>query len=88
MAQATPQNKQDSQRAWGVVEKQHMAEEILGAKAAQTVLTLSARASHHELPFGLSLMSGLVACTGGACVEVFPGSVNPLMLSVINVNYP
>ena len=33
-------------------------------------------------------MAGLFACTNGATVSVFPGALSPLMLCVINVNFP
>ena len=49
---------------------------------------MAARASRHDLPMALSLMAGLVARANGAQVQAFPGSVSPLTLCVVNVNYP
>ena len=88
VAQPTPQYRREMSKAWDFIERSYRSDEILGEKAARAILALSARASHHELPFGLSFMAGLIACTNGAHVEVFPGSRSPLMLAVINVNYP
>ena len=88
MAQPTAQYRREMRNAWDLIERSYRSDEILGERAARAILALSARASHHELPFGLSFMTGLIACSNGAHVQVFPGSRSPLMLAVINVNYP
>ena len=74
--------------AWGILDEAYDIGDIFGPHAVGTLLPMAARAAHHDLPVALSLMAGLVACTNGAQVQVFPGSVSPLMLCVVNVNYP
>ena len=84
----TAQFKAEMARAWAVVDQSYSASDVLGPTASQTVLRMATRAAHHDLPVGLSLMAGLVACTNGASIEIFPGSASPLALAVLNVNFP
>ena len=79
------QYRREMRRAWDVVDAKYSAEEILGSRASQAMLRFSTRASHHEFPFALSTLAGLVACTNGAKVSVFPGSSCPLMLCVFKL---
>jgi hypothetical protein len=88
MSTSKQQYRREFKRTWDLVDAKYMAEELLGRLAAQTILVYSTRASHHDLPFALSVMAGLFSCTNGAKVAVFPGDASPLMLCVINVNYP
>eukprot|EP00974_Lingulodinium_polyedra_P090311 8759637-Lingulodinium_polyedra.AAC.1 len=69
-------------RVWGVIDSKFNAEEIFGPRASRGILRLSARAAHHDLPYGMGLMAGLVACTNGASMSIFPGQRSPLMLAV------
>ena len=82
------QYRKEMRASWAIVDDQFESALILGSRAAQVLLRHSTRAAHHEFPYALSVMAGLVACTNGAKVAVFPGPASPLMLSVINVNYP
>ncbi|CAK0821553.1 unnamed protein product, partial [Prorocentrum cordatum] len=83
-----PQCRTEMRASWAIVDGAFESAVILGPRAAHVLLRHSAGASHHEFPYALSVMAGLVACTNGAKVAVFPGPASPLMLSVINVNYP
>ena len=83
-----PQFRDDMKRSWDFVNEHYDSDDILGRQCSQTMLLYSVRASHHELPVALSFMSGLFALTNGATIEAFPGASSPLMLAVINVNYP
>ncbi|CAK0813141.1 unnamed protein product [Prorocentrum cordatum] len=82
------QYRTEMRASWAIVDGAFESADIPGPRAAQVLLRHSTRASHHEFPCALSVMAGLVACTNGAKVAVFPGPASPLMLSVINVNYP
>ena len=88
MATEPPQFRAEMEASWKLIEDNYDAVEIFGEKATQMLVPLAVRASHHELPLALSLMAGLAACSNGACVQVFPGSLSPLMMCVLNVNYP
>ena len=81
------QYRKEMQASWAIVDDQFESALILGSRAAQVLLRHSTRAAHHEFPYALSVMAGLVACTNGAKVAVFPSPAGPHMLSVINVNY-
>ncbi|CAK0811393.1 unnamed protein product [Prorocentrum cordatum] len=82
------QYRTEMRASWAIVDGAFESAVILGPRAAQVLLRHSTRASHHEFPYALGVMAGLVARTNGAKVAVSPGPASPLMLSVLNVNYP
>ena len=63
-------------------------QDILGDAAAQAIRRLACRAAHPEYPVALSFIAALASCTNGAKVDVFPSAPCPVMLCVLNVNYP
>eukprot|EP00974_Lingulodinium_polyedra_P070076 6781584-Lingulodinium_polyedra.AAC.1 len=73
--------------AWDIVDNQFEPAVILGQRAAQVLLRHSTRAAHHEFPYAMSVMAGLVPCTNGAKVAVFPGRASPLMLAVMGLGF-
>lgn len=82
------QFRREMEASWDLVDRKYDAPEIFGEKAAAALCAMSARAAHHDLPLALSLMAGTVALANGATVSVFPGTCSPLMLCVLNINYP
>ena len=79
----------DEMRAvWDIVDDGYNARVALGETASQAILTLAARASHHEFPFGMGVLAHLCACTNGALTNIFPGDPSPVVLPVVNLNYP
>ena len=54
----------------------------------RVLLRHAARASHHEFPYGMTVMNQLLACTNGAQTQVFPGTSSPIWLPIFNINYP
>ena len=80
-------HREDMRKAWAFVDEKYSSKDILGEKASQAILRLSARASHHEFPYGMGVMANLLACTNGAMTDAFPGSSSPLMLAVFNINF-
>ena len=73
---------------YDVVDDFYNSEEALGRTASQAMLCLSARASHHEFPYGMSILAHLCACTNGAVTQVFPGDPSPVSLPMVNLNFP
>eukprot|EP00973_Karenia_brevis_P023087 3179565-Karenia_brevis.AAC.1 len=71
-----------------VVEDKYDSQTILGKKAAGIILKHSARASHHEFPYGMNILAQLLGGTNGAGTDVFPGAHSPLALPICYVNYP
>ena len=61
----------EMEAAWDYVDANYRADEILGERGSQIVLRLATRASHHEMPYAMSVLAGLVGCTNGASIEVF-----------------
>jgi hypothetical protein len=84
----TNQYRDEMRAAWDTVDDDYRSEDILGEKAASLIMRHAARASHHEFPFGMTVMAQLFGCTNGATTEVFPGVDSPLVLPVLNINYP
>ena len=82
------QFRPEMEASWDLVHRKYDAPEIFGDRAAAASCAMSARAAHHDLPLALSLMAGTVALANGATVSVFPGTCSPLILCVLNVNYP
>ena len=82
------QFQEEMQNCWTWVDEQYDSKVILGEAASQAVLLWSTQASHHEFPFGMSVMASLFGCTNGAQLQLFPNASNPLMMPVINTNYP
>ena len=74
--------------SWDLVYRKFDAPQIFGDRAAAALCAMSARAAHHDLPLAPSLTAGTVALANGATVSVFPGTCRPLMLCVVNTNYP
>ena len=73
---------------YDVVDEDYDSQEALGRKASQAILRLASRASHHEFPFGMSVLAQLCACTNGALTAIFPGDPCPVVLPVLNINLP
>ena len=82
------QFRPEQRAVWTLVDESYNAEELLGEKAANAFRVLAARASHHEFPFTMGVLTRLVACTNGAKTDIFPGDPSPLALAIINNNYP
>lgn len=79
----------EMEAAWDYVDANYRADEILGERGSQIVLRLAARASHHEMPYAMSVLAGLVGCTNGASIEVFAcGDAAPVSIAFLNVNLP
>ena len=83
-----PQFRSEMRAAWAVVDDAFQSLAIFGAKAADTIMRHAARASHHEFPYGVSLTAQLLACSNGHRTRIFPGSSNPLVLPLFNMNNP
>jgi hypothetical protein len=81
------QFRREMMRGWDLVDDK-FNEDILGKKASEVLLRHAARASHHEFPFSMTVMSQLIACTNGATTEVFPGVRSPIVMTMFNNNYP
>jgi hypothetical protein len=73
---------------WDYIDTKYHGKDVLGEKLHRVILQHSARASHHEMPYGLSVLANLLGCTNGAQTEIFAGTLNPVVLGVFNVNYP
>lgn len=83
-----PQFSYEMEGAWTLVDE-YNAEEFLDDHGAQVILRLATRAPHHELPFAMSVLAGLVGCANGATLQVFPGThVSPVSLVFLNVDLP
>ena len=79
----------DEMRAvWDIVDDGYNARVALGETASQAILTLAARASHHEFPFGMGVLAHLCACTNGALTNIFPGDPSPVVLPVVKTQFP
>ena len=74
--------------AWEVVERNFIPEQILGPTVADIIAKHAARASQHELPYAMSMIAGCIFMANGGGVNVFPNSPSPLMMAVLNTNYP
>ena len=83
-----PQFRSEMCAAWDAVDEDYRSGDILGPTAADVIMQHAVRASHHEFPFGMTVMAQLFACTNGATTEVFPGVESPLVLPIISNNYP
>ena len=82
------QFSEEMKAAWEIVESEFVKDEILGARVADVIAKHAARASQHELPYAMSVMAACISMANGAGVRVFPNSPSPLMMAVLNVNYP
>ena len=84
-AASPPQFRQDMEASWRVVDDLYDTADIFGKAAATVLLPMSARAAHHDLPLALSLVSGLIACSNGARVEVPASQSTPLPYSAPSI---
>jgi hypothetical protein len=82
------QFREEQNAIWDYIDLHYDGAEIFGEKVHQVMMQHAARASHHELPYALSVLTNLVACTNGAQTEIFPGTLSPIMLALFNSNYP
>ncbi|CAK0792238.1 unnamed protein product [Prorocentrum cordatum] len=85
---AMQQFRDEMRAVWDIVDKEYDSRVALGQKASQAILTLATRSSHHEFPFGMGILARLCACTNGALTSIFPGDPSPVVLPVVNINYP
>jgi hypothetical protein len=88
MASPPEQFRAEQKAVWDFVDQNYCSRDVLGEKASQAIRQMAARASHHEFPFGMGVLSNLISCTNGAKTQLFPGSLAPLVLACINNNYP
>ena len=86
--QARLEHWEEMLKAWGVADEKFTSRDIFGEKVSKVILQHAAVAACHELPYALSIMANLMACTNGAQVSAFANGPSPLMLAVLNVNYP
>ena len=80
--------RKEMELARGFVDDNFSLQAIYGRRGAQIILRMATRASHHEMPFGLTVQAGLLSSTNGACIEAFPGNTSPLSMIFININVP
>ena len=85
---SSPQYRADMRAVWDYVDEAYCSRDILGAKVADALLVHAARASHHEFPFGMTVLAQLMSCTNGATSEFFPGVDSPIVLPIFNINFP
>ena len=79
----------EMEAAWDYVDANYQADEVWGDTGSQAILRLATRASHHDMPYAMSVLAGLVGCTNGASVCVFPGAdPSPVSIAFLNVNMP
>ena len=71
---------EDAHLAWDLVDRLFKAEQALGEVGADCIRRLAARASVHECPYALCLMTSLVGCLNGAHLDVWPGRSSPVSL--------
>ena len=76
----------EAEAAFDHIDRYFDAEELYGDKGSLVVQKLAARASHHAMPYGLSLQAALLGCSNGAAVQAFPGKASPLSLLILNIN--
>ena len=73
---------------WANVDEKYDSQCTLGRPALQILMMLVARASHHEFPYGMSVMANLCSSTNGATTEAFLGVHSLVVLLVFSVNDP
>ena len=73
---------------WANVDDKYDSQCILGRPALQILMMLVARASHHEFPYGMSVMANLCSSTNGATTEAFLGVHSLVVLLVFSMNDP
>ena len=74
------------EEGYEVVDKKFDAERIYGEAGSRLLLKLAAKASHHSMPYGLTLQAALLGCTNGARIQAFPNAASPLSMIFLNVN--
>ena len=72
---------------WDTVDKTWDPCRLLTQLGHQFCQTWAVRASHHEFPYALNMLSLMCPLTNGARVSIFPTSPSPLVAFTINVNY-
>ena len=79
--QARLEHWEEMLKAWGVADEKFTSRDIFGEKVSKVILQHAAVAACHELPYALSIMANLMACTNGAqvspCLVVSERSMTP-----------
>jgi hypothetical protein len=70
---------------WDTVDKMWDPCRLLTQLGHQFCQTWAVRASHHEFPYALNMLSLMCPLTNGARVSIFPTSPSPLVAFTINV---
>lgn len=82
------QYRKEFRDAWHAVEELFDPELVFGKKGYQFVLTHAIRTSNHPFVVGMTLLGSMCPLMNGAAVRIFPGSVSPLNVLCILINYP